>query len=68
MRKALPNLDAELAKGDTSSATAWLGANVQTHGGLYEPRAVIEQASGQVPSEAPLLGYLKDKFSGIYGL
>ena len=68
MRKALPNLDAELAKGDTSSATAWLGANVQTHGGLYEPRAVIEQASGQAPSEAPLLGYLKDKFSGIYGL
>lgn len=68
MRKALPNLDAELAKGDTSSATAWLGANVQTHGGLYEPRAVIEQASGQAPSEAPLLGYLKEKFSGIYNL
>ncbi|KEJ88445.1 carboxypeptidase M32 [Sulfitobacter donghicola] len=68
MRKALPNLDAELAKGDTSSATNWLGANVQTHGGLYEPRAVIEQASGQAPSEAPLLGYLKEKFSGIYNL
>ncbi len=68
MRKALPDLDAELAKGDTSSATAWLGANVQTHGSLYQPRDVIKRASGLEPSEAPLLGYLKDKFSGIYNL
>ncbi|MDG1354147.1 MAG: carboxypeptidase M32 [Sulfitobacter sp.] len=68
MRKALPDLDADLAKGDTSVATAWLGANVQTHGGLYEPRDVIERAAGQAPSEVPLLAYLQEKFSGIYGL
>jgi carboxypeptidase Taq len=68
MRTALPNLDNQLAKGDTSSATAWLGTHVQTHGGLYEPRDVIERAAGQAPSEAPLLGYLKEKFSGIYKL
>ncbi|MCX7565412.1 carboxypeptidase M32 [Sulfitobacter sp. F26169L] len=68
MRKALPDLDADLAKGDTSAATAWLGANVQTHGGLYQPREVIERAAGQAPNEAPLLAYLKEKFGGIYGL
>jgi carboxypeptidase Taq len=68
MRTALPNLDNQLAKGDTSSATAWLGAHVQKHGGLYEPRDVIERAAGQAPCEAPLLGYLKEKFSGIYKL
>ena len=68
MRVALPDLDADLAQGETSAATAWLGANVQTHGGLYEPREVIGRASEQVPSEAPLLKYLKEKFSGIYGL
>lgn len=68
MRKALPNLDADLAKGDTSAATTWLRENVQTHGGLYEPREVIERASGVVPSEAPLLAYLKQKFSDIYSL
>jgi len=68
MRKALPDLDADLAKGDTSAATAWLGVNVQTHGGLFEPREVITRAAGQAPSEAPLLAYLKEKFSGIYGL
>ena len=68
MRKALPDLDADLAKGDTSAATAWLGANVQTYGGLYEPRDVIERAAGQAPSKGPLLAYLNEKFSGIYGL
>ncbi|MBB3994481.1 carboxypeptidase Taq [Sulfitobacter undariae] len=68
MRAALPNLDAELAKGDTSSATTWLRDNVQTHGGLYEPRDVITRAAGQTPTEAPLLAYLKEKFSGIYKL
>jgi len=68
MRKAVPGLDAALTKGDTSPATDWLGANVQTHGGLYTPREVIEQASGQEPTEGPLLAYLKEKFSDIYGL
>ena len=68
MRKALPKLDADLARGDTSAATTWLRENVQTHGGLYEPRDVIERAAGQAPSEGPLLGYLTEKFSGIYGI
>jgi len=68
MRAALPDLDDALAQGDTSPATAWLGAHVQTHGGLYEPREVIERASGQTPSEAPLLAYLTRKFSDIYDL
>ncbi|MFK7881231.1 carboxypeptidase M32 [Roseobacter sp.] len=68
MRAELPNLDANLAQGDTSAATAWLRDNVQTHGGLYEPRDVIANATGAQPSETPLLAYLKNKFAGIYGL
>lgn len=68
MRGALPDLDAQLAQGDTSGATTWLRDHVQIHGGLYEPTEVIEKASGSVPSEAPLLGYLKDKFTSIYNI
>ncbi len=68
MRKALPDLDAALAAGDTSPATDWLRANVQTHGGLFEPRDVITRAVGHAPSEAPLLEYLKAKFTALYGL
>ncbi len=68
MRAALPDLDQQLSQGDTSGATTWLRENVQQYGGLYEPRDVITRACGDAPSEAPLLDYLKGKFSGIYGL
>lgn len=68
MRKALPGLDDQLANGETSAATGWLRSNLQTHGGLYEPREVIERAAGQAPSEKPLLDYLRAKFSDLYDL
>ena len=68
LRAAVPDLDAQLAAGDTSGATGWLRQNLQRHGGLYAPRDVIEKASGMPPSEAPLLDYLEAKFGALYGL
>ena len=68
MRAAVPGLEDQLARGDTSAATGWLRDNLQTHGGLYAPRDVIERASGMEPGPAPLLAYLKAKFSDIYDL
>ena len=68
LRVAVPDLDAQLARGDTSAATGWLAQNLQRHGGLYEPRDVSEKASGMAPGPEPLLGYLKSKFSDIYAL
>ncbi|MGX9350507.1 carboxypeptidase M32 [Shimia sp. W99] len=68
LRRAVPDLDAQLATGDTSAATGWLRENLQRHGGLRTPRETIEHASGIVPSPEPLLSYLEEKFSGIYGL
>ena len=68
LRDAVPTLDADLTIGNTDLATRWLRDNVQTHGGLFEPRDVISRATGSAPSEAPLRAYLKTKFSDIYGL
>jgi carboxypeptidase Taq len=68
MRDALPSLDDDLARGDTSAATAWLRTHVQRHGGLYEPVETIAKAAGITPSHGPLLDYLETKFSDIYGL
>ena len=68
MRADIPDLDAALATGDTSPATAWLRDKIHRHGGLYEPRDVIARATGQAPSEGPLLDYLETKFGEIYGL
>ncbi|WP_400088355.1 carboxypeptidase M32 [Yoonia sp. R78084] len=68
LRDAVPDLDADLARGDTSKATGWLRANLQQYGGLRTPVATITLATGTAPSEAPLLDYLEEKFSAIYRL
>ncbi len=68
LRGAVPDLDSELARGDTSTATGWLRDNLQQFGGLREARATIEHATGKAPSEGPLLDYLEAKFKGIYRL
>jgi len=68
LRKAVPDLDAQLATGDTTAATGWLRDNLQRYGGLYEPKEVIERACGNAPTEAPLIAYLEAKFAEIYNL
>ncbi len=68
LRKDLPDLDDALARGETGPATAWLREKVQRHGGLYEPREVIENATGAAPRVEPLLDYLENKFGEIYRL
>ncbi|MEP3844074.1 MAG: carboxypeptidase M32 [Paracoccaceae bacterium] len=68
LREAVPDLDNQLALGDTSQATQWLRENLQRHGGLYEPVDVIARASGRSISPKPLIAYLKTKFGDIYGL
>ena len=65
---AVPDLDAQLARGDTSAAVGWLRDNLQRHGGLRTPRETIAAACGFEPSEGPLLDYLEAKFRGLYGL
>ena len=67
LREAVPDLDTQLAVGDTSQATQWLRDNLQRHGGLYEPADVITRASGRKISPQPLIAYLKAKFGEIYG-
>ncbi|WP_226550800.1 carboxypeptidase M32 [Celeribacter naphthalenivorans] len=67
LRAEMSDLDAQMAKGDTSKATRWLAENLQQFGGLREPRDTIVHACGFEPTEAPLLDYLEEKFAGIYG-
>ncbi|WP_127558564.1 carboxypeptidase M32 [Nioella ostreopsis] len=68
LRNDLPDVDAQMAEGDLSGATGWMAQNMQTHGGLYEPREVVERAARAPVSEAPLLDYLDAKFGAIYGV
>ena len=68
LRAEVTGLDDALADGDLSTATSWLKDRLQQYGGLREPRATIEHATGQQISEKPLMSYLQVKFSELYGL
>ena len=68
MNAAVPGLEGQLSRGDTSSAIDWLRENLQRHGGLNSPRETIALACGFEPSEGPLLDYLEAKFGALYGL
>ena len=68
LRAEVPGLDGMMETGDVSAATGWLRERLQRHGGLYEPREVVQRACGFEPSEGPLLDYLEAKFGAIYGV
>ena len=68
LREDIPDVDAQMTAGDLSGATGWMARNVQRHGGLYEPREVVERAARAPVSEEPLLDYLDAKFGAIYGV
>lgn len=68
LRGAVPDLDDQLARGETSAATGWLRENLQRHGGLYTPRDTVARACGFEPTEGPLLDYLEAKFGALYRL
>ncbi|NSX53904.1 carboxypeptidase M32 [Parasulfitobacter algicola] len=68
LQAAVPDLDAQLSQGNLTAATIWLRDNLQRHGGLYEPRDLIKQATGADPTEKPLLNYLEAKFLDIYNI
>ncbi len=65
-RRDIPDLDADLARGDPSAATGWMRKNLQQFGALRPPRETIEHATGEAPSAEPLLTYLEAKFGDLY--
>lgn len=65
-RAELPDLDARLAQGDPSLATAWLAERLQRFGALRPPVETIRHATGQLPTAEPLLSYLEAKFADLY--
>ena len=68
LQEDLPDLQADLAVGDTTAALQWLRTHLQVHGALRDGADTIAHATGEAPSEAPLLDYLEAKFGALYGL
>ncbi|MDP2710321.1 MAG: carboxypeptidase M32 [Solirubrobacteraceae bacterium] len=64
----LPDLDAELTRGELGSLRAWLREKVHRHGRLLTPPELIEQAVGGPLDPEPMLEHLRAKYGALYAL
>jgi carboxypeptidase Taq len=65
---AIPDLDAQLARGELGGLLGWLRTNVHQHGRRYTAPELCERATGRPLSHEPLLRYLEGKLRPVYGL
>lgn len=68
IKKAQPDVDAQIAKGEFSNLLTWLRKNVHVHGSKYLPEELVEIATGEKLSSTYYMSYLQEKYADIYGL
>ncbi len=61
IRAALPDLDAELERGEFASLREWLRENVHRHGRKFTPSETLQRVVGGGIDPGPYLRYLGDK-------
>jgi len=68
IRTALPDLNAQMERGEFAPLLDWLRRNVHGYGSKYLPNELTVKATGAPLSSKPYLAYLKAKFNALYGL
>jgi carboxypeptidase Taq len=66
--RSLPDLDAQLGRGELGPLRDWLRSRLYRHGGKRTPAEMIERLSGGSLSVEPYLAQMRRKFGEIYGL
>ncbi|MCC6190967.1 MAG: carboxypeptidase M32 [Anaerolineales bacterium] len=64
----VPRLSAEIARGEFAGLLSWLRHNVHAHGCKYLPADLVQRVTGRPLGAKDYLGYLKKKYSALYGL
>jgi len=67
MLKDIPDLDAQMERGEFAALRSWLRKNIHQHGAKFEPQELVMRATGSKIDPQPYLRYLQTKFGSIYG-
>jgi carboxypeptidase Taq len=67
-RRALPDLDADLASGRFAALLQWLRREVHAQGRVLESEPLVERATGGPVSSTWLVRSLRDRYGPAYGL
>ena len=67
-KATLPNLDAQIERGEFSPLLGWLRTNVHACGSKYLPKELVLKATGKPLSSRDYMAYLTAKYTDIYAL
>lgn len=64
----LPELQEQMASGDTSALLQWLRENIHQYGRMYKADELCEKITGEPLNFRYFMDYAKKKYGAIYGL
>ncbi|WP_457629913.1 carboxypeptidase M32 [Oceanithermus sp.] len=67
-RAELGDFEEAFARGEFAPLLEWLRGRIHAHGRRYQPRRLIELATGRPPGAGTLVAYLRERFGNLYGL
>lgn len=68
MAQKMPQMNADIQKGEFSKILGWLRTNVHQHGRFYNSQDLCRNATGETLDFAHFMKYAESKYSKIYGL
>jgi carboxypeptidase Taq len=68
VRREIPDLDDQIARGDFAPLLGWLRRTVHVHGRALSPRELVLAATGEAPSADAFLDGLRAKYTPLYDL
>jgi len=68
VRRDMPDLDSCIAAGEFAPLLSWLRDRVHRHGRKLTPDELVERATGSPITAGPWIAYVREKFTGLYGL
>jgi carboxypeptidase Taq len=67
-RRALPTVEADIAKGQLLGLRDWLRKNVHREGYRLGAEELVQRVTGKSLTDDDFVQYLKDKYSALYGV
>ena len=67
MEKDLPDLWAQVRRGDFAAVKAWNGAHIHRFGALKPAREILRDATGEGLDAGIYIDYLREKYARVYG-
>jgi len=68
IRAAIPDMEAQIERGEFATLLGWLRKNVHRHGRKFTPNELLERATGKPLTPVPWIAYAREKYGSLYGV